>query len=201
MEQEMNEKKTPASPKGEEPKAAAPAKSNFPMLIGILVAVLLFEAVLGIVIVKAAAGPKAAPVASQEDRPKSEPASPQADDGFEMGATTAQAPIEVVVNIAGTEGDRFLKASLIFEYKDREELKAGEKGKAAASPLADALMERMPKYKSFLMDQLSKMSLPELSAPGARDKIRKDMIRLANATLPAKLGWVKNVYFTEYIIQ
>jgi flagellar basal body-associated protein FliL len=120
---------------------------------------------------------------------------------MDMGATTVASPIEVVVNIAGTEGDRFLKTSVIMEYVDRAEQKGGEKGKEAASPLADALNQRMPKYKSYLIDQLSKMTLPELSAPGARDKIRKDMLRVVNETLPPKLGWVKNVYFTEYIIQ
>jgi flagellar basal body-associated protein FliL len=37
-----------------------------------------------------------------------------------MGATTAEEPIEAVVNIAGTNGTRFLKAAIIFEFDDEE---------------------------------------------------------------------------------
>jgi flagellar basal body-associated protein FliL len=107
-----------------------------------------------------------------------------------MGSTTPESPIEAIVNIAGTEGDRFLKAAIIFEYDDNEYPDLGEE-----------LERRIPKFKDLLINHLSRLTLVEVTEPDAKDKIRKDLLRLVNATLPPKLGEVREVLFTSYIIQ
>ncbi|MBN1576076.1 MAG: flagellar basal body-associated FliL family protein [Chitinispirillaceae bacterium] len=107
-----------------------------------------------------------------------------------MGATTAAAPIEAIVNIAGTNGDRFLKAAIIFEYDDQEYPDLGEE-----------LARRAPRFKNLLIDHLSRLTLVDVTEPDAKEKIRKDLVRIVNATLPPKMGEVREVLFTTYIIQ
>jgi flagellar basal body-associated protein FliL len=107
-----------------------------------------------------------------------------------MGATTAENPIEAVVNIAGTGGERFLKAAIIFEYDDKEYPDLGEE-----------LVRRAPKFKDLLINHLSRLTLEEVNEVDAKEKIRKDLLRLVNATLPIKVGEVREVLFTTYIVQ
>jgi flagellar basal body-associated protein FliL len=130
----------------------------------------------------------------------------------EMGATTEETPVEVLVNIAGTDGERFLKAALVMEYLDKYgskkepekkegEKKEGEKKQASPTGMAAAIKLRMPKYKNYLLENLSKMTMAELTAPETKEKIRKDLIQMVNNSLPPNLGVVKDIYFTQYIIQ
>ena len=51
------------------------------------------------------------------------------------------------------------------------------------------------------VDHLSKLTLMDVTEPDAKEKIRKDLLRVINATLPPKLGEVREVLFTTYIIQ
>jgi flagellar basal body-associated protein FliL len=197
----MNDKKAEKPVNEASAAVSAPAKSSRMFFIGILAVVLGFQAVLGIVIVRMATARPAEAVAPEARvRPDSIGRGDSAP--TDMGATTAQSPIEVVVNIAGTDGERFLKAEVVLEYAEHEG-KKGEGGKEGkgASPLGEAITQRIPKYKAFLIDQLSKLSLQEITAPEAKDRIRKDFLKMANESLPPMLGDVRNVYFTEYIIQ
>jgi flagellar basal body-associated protein FliL len=107
-----------------------------------------------------------------------------------MGATTADNPIEAIVNIAGTDGERFLKAAIIFEYDD-----------AAYPELGQELIKRAPKFKNLLIDNLSKMTLMDLTEPDAKERIRKNLLKHINNTIPAKIGEVREVLFTTYLIQ
>lgn len=107
-----------------------------------------------------------------------------------MGATTADNPIEAIVNIAGTDGERLLKAAIIFEFDDK-----------AFPELGAELARRAPKFKDLLIDHLSKLLLLDVTEPNSKDRIRKDLLRLVNHTLPPKIGEVREVLFTTYIIQ
>jgi flagellar basal body-associated protein FliL len=108
----------------------------------------------------------------------------------EMGATTGEEPIDAVVNIAGTDGERFLKASVVFEYDDVKFPELGEE-----------LKKRAPKFKSILMAYLSKLTLVEVTEPDAQERFGKDLLRLINSTLPSETGEIREVMFTSYIIQ
>jgi flagellar basal body-associated protein FliL len=125
-----------------------------------------------------------------EAKLKADSAKVAAESATEMGATTAEAPIEAVVNIAGTDGERFLKASIAFEFNEIQYPKLGEE-----------LKKRAPKFKDILIDYLSKLTLLEVTEPDAKEKVRKDLLRLVNNSLSPKEGEVREVYITQYIIQ
>jgi len=210
----MDEKKPKEPPAKEREKEKEPAKkgeggapkSNKPLFFGIIAGIIVLELVAGFFIVKMVL-PK--PVAEVEAEEHAEPAAKHEEEMTAMGETTAETPIEVVVNIAGTDGERFLKAAVVLEYtehggpvkKKEGGGHGGHGGGATLSPMAEAIKQRLPKYKSHLIEYLSKMTIAEVTAPDAKEKIRKDFIRMVNSTLPANLGEVKDIYFTQFIIQ
>jgi len=101
----------------------------------------------------------------------------------------ADPPIEVIVNIAGTDGMRFLKAVLVLEYDKKY------------SKLGPELTIRTAKLKDMLIEQLSAMTLEELNDVDSRIHIRNEFLRNVNNTIPDKLGKISNVYINEFIIQ
>jgi flagellar FliL protein len=106
-----------------------------------------------------------------------------------MGATTAEDPIEAIVNIAGTDGERFLKVVVVFEYSNKY---AG---------LGEELVKRKPKLKNILIDILSKKTLVELNEPNAREMIRTEVLRAVNNSLPRNVGQIRNVLLDQFLIQ
>lgn len=203
------EKEAAKKPSEAQSQAAGPApapKSNKLVFIGVIAGVIVLEVVLGIMFVKMT---MPGPQDDLEAKMHADSLRKVTEEATSMGATTTEMPIEVVVNIAGTDGDRFLKAAVVLEY-DEPELKEKKEGghggghgggEKAASPLAEAIAKRMPKYKSFLIENLSKMSLIEVTAPDAKEKIRKDFLRMVNGSLPPSIGEVKDIFFTQFIIQ
>lgn len=166
---------------------AKDGNGNRVLFIGILAGVVILNAIIAFVLITITKpkSPEQIAARTQADSVK------QATERItSMGATTADAPIEAIVNIAGTDGDRFLKAAIIFEYDDKEYPDLGEE-----------LLRRAPRFKDLLIDHLSRLTLADVTEPDAKDKIRKDLGRLVNSTLPSKLGEVREVLFTTYIIQ
>jgi flagellar basal body-associated protein FliL len=186
-----------------EPKAP---KSNKFLFIGIIAGVIFIEIIAGIVVVKLIM-PKPLTEMEQEAGEGEGEGTHHDDQAMTaMGATTSEMPVEVVVNIAGTDGERFLKAAVVLEYQEqgtgakKKEGGHGEGG-GSLSPMAEAIQKRLPKYQSFLIEYLSKMTITEVTAPDAKEKIRKDLLRHVNTSLPPELGEVNDIYFTQYIIQ
>ncbi|HEX3018863.1 MAG TPA: flagellar basal body-associated FliL family protein [Chitinispirillaceae bacterium] len=155
--------------------------------IGILAAMIIINAVVAFILVKATS-----PETQQkkEARVHADSLKKAMETATAMGATTAENPIEAVVNIAGTDGERFLKAAIIFEYDN-----------VAYPELGPELDKRTPKFKNLLIDHLSKLTLMDLTEPDAKDRIRKNLLKLINNTIPAKTGEVREVLFTTYLIQ
>ncbi|MDR2592645.1 MAG: flagellar basal body-associated FliL family protein [Chitinispirillales bacterium] len=106
-----------------------------------------------------------------------------------VGVTTEDTPIEFIVNISGAE-DRFLKATVIFEYDEKNDKLGAELRKRAFT-----------KYKDMLIKHMSSLSLREITDPSERDKICKDLRRMVNASLPKGMGEIRSVMFTNYITQ
>ena len=174
---------------GAQPASAQKSEGgdNKLMMMGILIGVILVNSVIAFLMVRATkpSNPEAGAAQAQADSLK------RATERMTvMGATTADAPIEAIVNIAGTEGERFLKAAVIFEYDDRE-----------FPDLGTERARRVPKFKDLLINHLSRLTLEDLTEPDAKEKIRKDLLHLVNATIPPKTGEVREVLFTSYIIQ
>lgn len=111
----------------------------------------------------------------------------------EMGATLA-APIEVTVNIHGTNGERFLKCGVQLEFDPTYEL------------LANELELRKPKIKNIIIDILSSRSLSDLMTVEGKKSIRDAIVADVNASLPTsvegqEVGKVRRSFFDSFIIQ
>ncbi len=117
----------------------------------------------------------------------------------EMGATLEK-PIDVTVNIAETNGERFLKASVQLEWK------------ASDAMLGEELNGRLPKIKNIIIDILSSKPLAELMTVEGKKAIREAIVSDVNAVLPAEvedekkgevvpLGKVERAFFVEFIVQ
>jgi flagellar basal body-associated protein FliL len=172
-----------------EAKAAKPSegKNNKMLFFAIIVVVLLLNTGIAFLLIQATR-PK--DVAKEEEKKKVDSLVKVEENTTEMGATTGEKPIEVVVNIAGTDGERFLKASVVFEYDDIK-----------YPVLAEELEKRSPKFKSIVMAYMSKLTLVEVTEPDAQERFGKDLLRLINSTLPSEAGEIREVMFTSYIIQ
>lgn len=182
-----DEKKKDAEAKPEEPKAEKPKGNNKFMFIGLIAGVLIINTAMAFFLVKMTS-PKKDKVT--EDTHKKDTAQAEADHSTHVAATTADAPIEAVVNIAGTDGERFLKVAVAFEYDD-----------VAHPMLLEALTQRTPKIKDMLIDHLSKLTLVEVTEPDAKERLRKDLLRLVNSSIPREEGAIRDVYIVNYIIQ
>jgi flagellar basal body-associated protein FliL len=173
--------------KTEEPKADKPKGNNKFMFIGLIAGVLVINTVMAFILVQVTS-PKKEKVT--EDANKKDTAHAEAEHSTHVAATTADAPTEAVVNIAGTDGERFLKIAVAFEYDD-----------VAHPMLLEALTQRTPKIKSMMIEYLSKLTLVEVTEPEAKEKIRKDLLRIVNSSIPKEEGAIRDVYIVNYIIQ
>ena len=173
--------------KNAKPEKASGNKNGRILFFGILGGVVLLNTVVAFVLIQATR-----PKNMDEDRAKmrSDSLKQVSETATLMGATTAKAPVEAIVNIAGTDGERFLKAAVIFEFDDKQ-----------FPELAEELLRRAPKLKNILINHLSKLTLVEVTEPDAKNRISKDILRLINSTLPPKIGQIREVMFTSFIIQ
>ncbi len=90
-----------------------------------------------------------------------------------------------VANLADKDADRYIKVTIIMEVQD-------EKVKEEAT-------KRMPQIKDSINTLLFTKTSEELKSPEGIEKLKEEIIKRTNAILP--LGGVKDVYFTEFIIQ
>jgi flagellar FliL protein len=90
-----------------------------------------------------------------------------------------------IVNLAGSEGKRFLKITLDLELDKAE---AAEEAKA-----------RLPQVKDSILVLLSSKTFEEVYTVQGKFKLRDEIISRTNSFL--KSGKVKNIYFTEFVIQ
>ncbi len=108
-------------------------------------------------------------------------------------------PVEAIVNVAGTNGDRFLKVVLLLCYDAVKYPKmlggGGGEGKGGALGPKKALL------KDMLIEILSQMTIEELSTPESKEKIRSDFLRKANSTLTPGTGEFSGVLIDQFIVQ
>lgn len=95
-------------------------------------------------------------------------------------------PIEsFIVNLAGSEGKRFLKVTIDMELDKAE--------------VADEAKARLPQIKDSILVLLSSKTFEEVYTVQGKFKLRDEIISRTNSFL--KTGKVKNIYFTEFVIQ
>lgn len=168
-------------------KKKGDAGGNKMMFLILIIAVLVINTGVAFFIVQATAPKKEI---KTEDKQKKDTLKTDTEHESSVVATTADKPIEALVNIAGTDGERFLKVAVAFEYDN-----------VTHPLLAEALEMRAPKIKDMMIDHLSKLTLVEVTEPEAKNKIRKDLLRLVNNSLPKEEGNIRDVYIVNFIIQ
>ena len=98
----------------------------------------------------------------------------------------ALVPIEsVIVNVAETQGRRFLKASLTLEVE-------GESAMEEAT-------SRLPVLRGAVIDVLASKNLDQLVAPDARTQIRGEILETLNHSTAGTE--FTDLFFTEFIVQ
>lgn len=182
---EEEEKKQEEKKEQEKPKVKK-SFGNIPLIAGIIAGVIVIEALMLLLFFQFIKQPN-----PEEVEAKMKADSLRQAVGVQTSiGVTSDPPIEAIVNVAGTDGMRFLKVVLVLEFDDRKYKKLGEE-----------LTLRHAKLKDLLIEQLSAMTLEELEDNDARIQIRKEFMRTVNNTLPAKIGQISSVYLNEFIIQ
>ncbi|NPA12610.1 MAG: flagellar basal body protein FliL [Aquificae bacterium] len=90
-----------------------------------------------------------------------------------------------VVNLADKDADRYLKVTIILEVENEQVKQEVEK--------------RLPQIKDSITTLLFTKTSYELKTAEGVERLKEEILRRVNAILP--LGGVKNVYFTDFVIQ
>ncbi len=91
----------------------------------------------------------------------------------------------VVVNLAGTMGTRYLKTSFTITGAD-----------ASIKAVFDAAK---PKLTDVTLNVLSSLTLSDLEEPGAKNVIREKLVMAYNQALGRKIA--EQVYFSDFVVQ
>jgi flagellar basal body-associated protein FliL len=109
------------------------------------------------------------------------------------GEVVLATKIDLVVNIAGTNGERFLKIKLSLAYDS----KASGNSKNIEADLT--IFETQ--LKSKVNEYLSSLTFNQVNDRNAIANIRTALLPELNAMVPNKIGKLSNVYVEEFIIQ
>ncbi len=90
-----------------------------------------------------------------------------------------------VVNLADKDADRYLKVTVILEIENEQ--------------IKQEVEKRLPQIKDSITTLLFTKTSRELKTAEGVEKLKEEILRRVNAILP--LGGVKNVYFTDFVIQ
>ncbi len=90
-----------------------------------------------------------------------------------------------IVNLADKDADRYLKINIFLEIEN-ERVKM-------------ELEKRLPQIKDAITTLLITKTSEDLKTSEGMELLKEEIIKRVNAILP--LGGVKNVYFTEFVIQ
>lgn len=93
---------------------------------------------------------------------------------------------DLVVNLAGTMGTRYLKTTFIV---------TGPSG-AATKPVFEGAKDQL---KDVTISVLSSLTLSDLEEPGAKNVIREKLVNAYNQALTKKVA--EQVYFSEFVVQ
>ncbi len=92
---------------------------------------------------------------------------------------------DVIINPAGTNGQRLMLASVGFDVETEEEAKV--------------LKEREVLVKDIIISTLSSKTLTELSQVGFKDSLKNELSTILTEKMPDLA--INNVYFSKYILQ
>lgn len=90
-----------------------------------------------------------------------------------------------VVNLAGNGGKRYMKLNLEAELSSPEQ--------------NEELKKRLPQVRDAIILLLSSKNFADIQDIGGKNKLREELISRVNGLL--KTGKIRNVYFTEFVVQ
>ncbi|MGH7943416.1 MAG: flagellar basal body-associated FliL family protein [Opitutaceae bacterium] len=110
----------------------------------------------------------------------------KAKDGHEGKDTAPNYEFQnVVVNLAGTMGTRYLKTSFLV---------------TGADPNINSIFDgAKPRLTDVTLNVLSSLTLADLEEPGAKNVIREKLVGAYNQALDRKVA--EQVYFSDFVIQ
>jgi flagellar protein FliL len=106
-------------------------------------------------------------------------------EGASSGAGNTYEFENVVVNLAGTMGTRYLKTTFIVTGKDKG--------------LRASIENNKPKMIDVTINVLSSLSLADLEEAGAKNIIREKLIVAYNQALEKRIA--EQIYFTDFVVQ
>lgn len=123
--------------------------------------------------------------AAENAAAEAHPGKPKLDkDGKEVAAPSYEFP-NVVVNLAGTMGTRYLKTTFLV---------------TGADPNIKSIFEgAKPLLLDVTLNVLSSLTLADLDEPGAKNVIREKLVAAYNQALGRKVA--DQVYFADFVIQ
>ena len=199
-----------AKPEAKEAKEAAPAekaapaaggggvKSWLPAIVAVVVAPAASFAVAQYVLlpkIKEQLGAPAAPAGEHAEANPAETAAPAAEEGGhgkkggkegEAGGSANYEYTNVVVNLAGTMGTRYLKVSFVV---------TGVKG-VSTKTIFEA---QKPKLTDITLNVLSSLSLADLEEPGSKNLLREKLVLAYNQAFGKRV--VDQIYFSDFVVQ
>jgi flagellar FliL protein len=106
--------------------------------------------------------------------------------GEELTEVGIMFPLETfTVNLLSESGRRYLKVEMNLEMNGKE--------------LSPELEEKKPVFRDIIIRILSSKSLEEISTVKGKEKLKEQIVNDLNTRL--KDGKVKNVYFTDFVVQ
>jgi flagellar FliL protein len=91
----------------------------------------------------------------------------------------------VVVNLAGTMGTRYLKTTFLVT--------------GAEADIQTVFEENKPRLTDVTLNVLSSLSLSDLEEPGAKNVLREKLVAAYNQALGRKVA--EQVYFSDFVVQ
>jgi flagellar FliL protein len=107
-------------------------------------------------------------------------------DGKGNGAPSTYEFQNIVVNLAGTMGTRYLKTSFLVTG-------------ASGADIRGAFEGAKPRLTDVTLNVLSSLTLADLEEPGAKNIIREKLVGAYNQSLGKKVA--DQVYFSDFVIQ
>ena len=188
----------PAEAAAAAPKKASPLKAWLPVIVAILLAPAASFAVAQFVLLPKLQAKLAAPPVEGEAAHAEKPAKKEGKEGGhgekkkggKEGEGTSSADTyeftNVVVNLSGTMGTRYLKTSFIVTGAKPDTIK-------------EAFDENKARLTDVTLGVLSSLSLSDLEEPGAKNVLREKLVAAYNQALGSRVA--EQVYFSDFVVQ
>jgi len=186
----MSAKSEPAAPSAAPAETPVPAKAGgakawLPVVAALLLAPVATWATVEFVLVPRLQKKLAAPAPAEAAAASAESPGGKPDKDAKGGGANYEFT-NVVVNLAGTMGTRYLKTSFLVTAANGADIKA-------------AFEAAKPRLTDVTLNVLSSLTLADLEEPGSKNIIREKLVNAYNQALGKKIA--EQVYFSDFVVQ